>query len=156
MSTRVAGGEAGVNPALQGGKGGDGNSRGVLERKIGRLGAQSGFRRTGVLGEGAFAGAENVVARAEACHGGSSGFDGAGDVSAEARVLGRQQASHETKEIGLAAEEMPVVGIDRCGANAEEDFVGGGRRGWGFFKLEDSRRAVAMVAVGAHLAWCGE
>src|SRR5918994_4384103 len=66
-----------------------------------------------VLGKRAGAGPEDAVAGPDVSDGRSDRLDDTGDVEAEALALRTPQALAQTRDIRLAAEHVPVMGVDR-------------------------------------------
>jgi hypothetical protein len=80
-----------------------------------------------MLGEGAFAGSKDCIAGLDARNLRADGFDNSGDICAEKWRFGLAHAGEDANEPRSAAKEVPVIWIDRGGANVEQDLIGGGR-----------------------------
>ena len=96
------------------------DGRRLLEREVPGLDGEAGRRRGDELGERTEARraevAVDVIPGTESRDGAADAFDRPGDVAAEDPVLGAEGGHHPVDE-GLAREQMPVVVVDRRGAN---------------------------------------
>lgn len=81
--------------------------------------------------------AEDVVADREAGYARSDCLDGSCEIAAGAGILGRADACDQTDEKRLAADQMPVSGIDRRRVHADAHLAFSGRRRLHLSQLED-------------------
>ena len=113
---------AAVPDRVQGGHGRHRHRRRLFERQAGRFGHHEGGVGGGVLGEGAPGEAEDLIAGPQAVHVGADVLDPAGDVDARDPGLrpGQADAAHEAGDARVAAQHVPVVGVDRGGVHLEK------------------------------------
>ena len=88
------------------------------------LGASMSARAQCVLGEGAVAGAEDLVARLELRHVLADRLDRPRDIHAPNASLGRAEPeAHDAHQVGLARHHVPVTDMDASRVNAHEHVV---------------------------------
>jgi hypothetical protein len=97
-----------VANSLQGGEGRDGAGGRLLEAEVLRLGCELVLLGAGVLGEGALADSEHLVARLERGHVLADRLDAPGDLPSSYADLGcAQRVASEAYRVGQPGHEMP-------------------------------------------------
>jgi hypothetical protein len=96
------------------------------------------------------AGAEHTVAGLELCHATANRLDLACHVHAESHVLGLAQSGNQANEVRPAAQEVPVIGVDRSGADLDQNLVVPGNGRFDFPDLDDVRRTILGVDSSFH------
>ena len=102
-----------VAKELEGGRGGDADGRRLLEREVGRLPDELVLGRPRVLGEGAGAPPEDLVARSESLHVLADRLDRPRDIRPGNGVLRLAQAGGHAHDERRAGHEDPVADVDR-------------------------------------------
>ena len=98
--------------------------RRLLEAEVGRLGRELVLGRARVLGEGALADAEHLVAGLEPGHVLADRLHDAGDVHARDGVLRcPQPVAREADRVRQAGHDVPDAPVDAGGAHADQDLV---------------------------------
>jgi hypothetical protein len=146
-----------IAEALNGGERGDAHGTRLFEGQAGRLRHQRGLRADRVLGQGAVAGAENLVAGLEPGDGSSYRLDRACHIHPETAGL-RSQTHLEPGEVWLASHVVPLVGIDRSSADPDQDPVVPDHRlgnlpqfedlGWSIPLIDDRLHPVRLIVGG--------
>jgi hypothetical protein len=136
----------GIAQGLQCRDGRDGNRRRLLETDVGRLtGDGPVLGHLYVLGKRPGPAAEDLVTRLEPRDAGADGFDRAGEVDTEARIVRRPQSRHQAHDVGGAPHVMPVEGVDGRGLDLHQDFVVRRLRLRQIDEFDNLRRAVTSV-----------
>lgn len=118
-----------VAESLQGRDGRDRNGGGVLERHVGRLRHEVVLSRERVLGEGAIAPAEHLIAGLEPRHVRADCLDVPCDIPPRDELLRFvQPGAGDANEVRLAGDDVPVEGVDTGRADAHEHLVVPDRR----------------------------
>ena len=124
---------------LQRGTSGDGDGRGLLEGQVRRLGCELARLDAGVLGEGAVAGAVDLVARLELGHVLADGLDRSGEGPARVGGLGRADAeAREAHRVRQAGHAVPRAHVDAGGRHPHEYLVVADRRPGELVELQDA------------------
>jgi hypothetical protein len=135
-----------VAQALQGGQAGDGDRRGLLEGEVRRLGRELVLRSAGVLGEGALAEAEHLIAGLESGHLVADRFHDPGDVRARDRGLGRAEpVARQAHRVRQAGHEVPHAPVHARRTHAYQYLAGGYLGRTDVPELEHIRRAVGVL-----------
>ena len=114
-----------VEKALQGGESGDRHDRRLVEGEVRRLAGELVLAGGRVLGEGASADPEDLVADFEPGHVRTDRHDRAGDVEPEHGVLGFAEAgAHEAEQVGHAGHEVPGAAVHPGRVHANQHLVG--------------------------------
>ena len=137
-----------VAQPLERGQRGHRDRRRLLERQVRGLAHEVPARD--VVAERAVPAAVHLVAHPKIGHRGPDGLDDPRRIDAHLRRLRSTEALTEAGHVGLAAEHVPVEGVDRRGMDAHEDLVVLGRRHVGLLEGQDLGAAVAMAEDGAH------
>src|ERR1035437_5315448 len=116
-----------VTKALQGSDGSYGHGCRGLERQRIRLQRQLLFKCAHILSKGPAACTEDCVPWLELSYAAANCFDPAGQIYADACVLGFAQAEHEAQERRIASHEVPVEWIYGRRANLDQDLIARGR-----------------------------
>ena len=120
---------AGVAKRLEGGAGGGGYGCRLLEGEVRRLERERVFSGGCVLGKGAVAGAEDLVAGLEPRHVLADRLDGAGDIHAPNTSLGcAEPEAHDAHQVRLPGHHVPVADVDAGRPDADEHVVVADRR----------------------------
>ena len=128
-------------------KGGSG-----LEREIRRLRHEVALVGTHVLGERAFTPAEDLVPGSEPCHVPTDRLDLPGHVRSPDRVLrGAQPGPRHADDERAGPHEVPVLRVDRGGADAHQDLAVTDGRTLDLPELQHVRRAVPVLDDRPHL-----
>src|ERR1035438_4918029 len=109
------------------------------------------FRSAGVFGKSAFAGSKDRIARLEARDPRAGGFHDSGDIRSKARRFGLADTCEQADESGCASKEVPIIRINRGGADADEHLVCAGQGLLDVGVFEYVGRAVAMVEDGVRV-----
>jgi len=117
----------------------------MLKRHVGRLRDHFGVSSACVFGKGPACASENFVARSELRYLAANRFHLAGQVHAESWILWFAEPGLHAKGIGHAPHEVPVIGIHRCRAYSDQNFIILGRRLVHVFVLENFRRTVGVI-----------
>ena len=142
----VPAGEAGVvAETLQCRDGGDGEGRRFAERRVRRDPGDLARPADDVLGEGAVAAAEHLVARRELCDRSSDRFDDTGDVDASALLLRATQTGDQSEEVRRPGHEVPVERVRRRRVDTDEDLVLGRHRALHVSEFEHVRGSVPIL-----------
>ena len=104
-----------------------------------------------VLRDRAVRAAEHFVARLEARDALADGFDRAGEVDADARVLRRAEAGRQSHDVRRAAHGVPVDRVQRGGVHLHEQLIVRGRRLGDLFELR--ARPVRRSSERRGLSW---
>ena len=95
----------------------------ALKREVGRLRQKVALRSARIVGEGAFAPAEHLIARPKLLHVSADRLDLPGDVESRNLAPRPAQADPQTHDVWHPLQEMPVADIDcRC-AHAHEHLI---------------------------------
>jgi hypothetical protein len=134
-----------VADGLQRGHAGDRDGTRLVEGEVGRLGRELVRPGARVLGEGALADAEHLVAGMEGGHVGADGFNRSGQVPARVGVLRSAEAEPgEPDGIGQAGHDVPGAPVDARRAHAHEDL---GPRDRGPVDLRDPQDGLGSGAL---------
>jgi hypothetical protein len=100
--------------------------RSLLEGEALRLGHEEFGPAAGVFGERARAEADNVLAGAQSAHVRADCLHPAGRVDAghPGPGPGQSGAAHEPRDVGIAAQHVPVVGVEGRGVNPDQHVIG--------------------------------
>jgi hypothetical protein len=100
--------------------------RSLLEREALRLGHEEFGPAAGVFGERARAEADNVLAGAQSAHVRADRLHPVGRVDAghPGPGPGQSGAAHEPRDVGIAAQHVPVVGVEGRGVNPDQHVIG--------------------------------
>ena len=113
-----------VAKSLEGGEGGGGHGGRLLEGEVRRLVRELVLSGTCVLGEGAVAGAEHVVASLKPRHVLADRLDRPRDIHAPNTSLGRAEPeAHDAQQVRQARHDVPVADMDASRVNAYEHVV---------------------------------
>jgi hypothetical protein len=115
----------------------DRQARGLLERQMLGLRCDSVGLGHSQFPERSLGYTEDVLADREAGDARPDGLDGSCEIAPDARVLRRAEACDQTDEQRLAADQMPVGGIDRRSVHADAHLAFSGRRRLHLSQLED-------------------
>jgi hypothetical protein len=117
---------ADVPDAAQRGRGRHRQRRGLLEAQAVRHGHDQVSPGAGVFGEGARAETQDVLAGAQAGYADPGRFHPAGRVDPGDPGLGpgQSRSAHEPRDVGVAAQHVPVVGVERGGVHPDQHLAG--------------------------------
>src|SRR4029453_5841502 len=111
---------------------GGGDGRGLFERETGRFPLEPGFRNGRVLRERATVAPQvdgealtkDLIARLEPRHVRADRLEVAGQIRARNAILGlAQPRAHDPENVRLSSHDMPDIGMDRRGTNADQHLV---------------------------------
>ena len=125
MRTLLSGLDAAGAQTLDGRRGGDGNRRGLFEREVRRLAGELVLAGRGVLGEGAAADAEHLVADREPGHRRADRLDRAGDGQTGHAVLRCTEAeAHDAHQVRAAGHRVPRTTVEPRSLHSHQHLVG--------------------------------
>jgi len=124
--------------------------RGLLEGDVDRHPCKRVLGGRGVLGIGAAAPAEDLVARAEPGHAAAHRLDRPGDVGPANDVLRLAQPVDGAGDVRQPAHDRPVGGVDPCRPNANQHLIVGDRGLVDLASLHHLSRAVRVLDHGLH------
>src|SRR5919109_39745 len=131
--------------------GGEGGERGVsdgrrlLEGEVGRLRQEVVLRGARILGEGAPAPAEHLIARSKLFEVSADRLDLTGDIEPRYRAPRFTQAGHRAHDVRYAPQEVPVADIDGRRPDPYEHMVVLDDRLVDGSELQDVRGAVPVL-----------
>jgi hypothetical protein len=129
-----------VTKTLEGGDGGDGHGRGLLERQVGRFQHNSLFGSRHILGKGPEVDlAEYLIAWLKLGDVPADRFDPTGHITAQNHTSWFERPSHHAHEIRRTSQEVPVVGADGGRVDSYQHLIIGDHRLVDFLEFKDIR-----------------